>query len=206
MGILTGIGRNCQMSNSALCRFYRHLSILSARFKCLSWRTPAFIRFLVLLPLLMVSCSQQIAVSVNNRAVFDPNNRLPSGEALNADLQGCINLAMRQQMVTDPAQLSVLSCANSEINSLENVGRLISLRFLDLSGNKISNITPLETLQVLGGLNLANNEILDIAVLLNLKSLVSVSLDGNNNIPCSQIAALKAKLGNQLTEPQNCRS
>jgi Leucine-rich repeat (LRR) protein len=194
------------MSNSALCSFYRHLSILMPRYRRFSFGTLAFLRVLLLLPLLTVSCSQQLAVSVNNRAVFDPNNRLPSGEALNADLQGCINLAMRQQLVTDPAQLSVLSCANSEIDSLENVGQLLSLRFLDLSGNSISNITPLETLQVLGGLNLANNEIMDIAVLLNLKSLVSVSLAGNNNIPCSQIAALRAKLKNQFTEPQSCRN
>lgn len=161
--------------------------------------------FLLFLPLAVVSCSQQFAVSVNNQAVFDPNNRLPSGEALNADLQGCINLAMRQQDVTDPSQLTVLSCASSEIDSLVNIGQLLSLRFLDLSGNSISNITPLESLQLLGGLNLAGNQIMDIAVLFNLSSLVSVSLDGNNNIPCSQIAALKAKLANNFTEPQLCR-
>ena len=206
MGILTGIARNCQMSNRALDRFYSLISTPISRTKRHLSRRLSYGLVLLLAPVVLASCSQQIAVSVNNRAVFDPNNRLPSGEALNPDLQGCINLAMRQQLVTDPSQLSVLSCANSEVDSLDNIGQLISLRFLDLGGNSISNITPLETLQLLGGLNLAGNEINDIAVLFNLKSLVSVSLEGNNNIPCSQIAALRSKLGNNFTEPQGCRN
>jgi Leucine-rich repeat (LRR) protein len=194
------------MSSNALHRIYSSSIRLRLGLERAGGRPPYQGLALGLLSLAAVACSQQIAVSVNNSAVFDPNNRLPSREAINPDLQGCINLALRQQLVTDPAQLSVLSCANSEVDSLDNVGQLISLRFLDLGGNSISNITPLETLQVLGGLNLANNEINDIAVLFNLKSLVSVSLDGNDNIPCSQIADLKAKLGSNFTAPQGCKN
>ncbi len=194
------------MSNRALRRFCALITGLQARRKSSHHQMAYPSLVYLLMPIVLASCSQQFAVSVNNQAVFDPNNRLPSGEALNADLQGCINLAMRQQMVTDPSQLNVLSCANSEIDSLDNIGQLLSLRFLDLGGNSISNITPLETLQLLGGLNLAGNEINDIAVLFNLQSLVSVSLEGNNNIPCSQISALRTKLGANFTEPEGCRN
>lgn len=159
----------------------------------------------LLLALAAVSaCSQQFAVSVNNQAVFDPNSRLPSGEAVNANLQGCINLAMRQQLVDAPSQLSVLSCANSEITALDNIGQLSSLRFLDLGDNKIVNVTPLENLTMLGGLNLANNAITDINPLINLRSLVSVSLEGNNNIPCSQLRLLESRLKDNLTKPNAC--
>jgi Leucine-rich repeat (LRR) protein len=194
------------MSSSALQRIYSPLNRLRRRLEPAGGRGFSLALVLGFLSLGLSACSQQLAISVNNNAVFDPNNRLPSGEAINPDLQGCINLAMRQQLMTDPAQLSVLSCADSEIDSLDNIGLLVSLRFLDLGGNSISNITPLETLQVLGGLNLADNEINDIAVLFNLKSLVSVSLAGNNNIPCSQIAALKVKLGTNFTPPQACKN
>ncbi len=193
------------MSNCAIAKFsllmdrfrggFRHANVASLK--------PTL--FVVLIPCLLLACSQQYAVSVNNRAVFDPNNRLPSGEAINPDLQGCINLAMRQQSTTDPSQLTVLSCANSQVDALDNIGQLVSLRFLDLADNKITNITPLENLQILGGLNLTNNDILDIAVLFNLNSLVSVSLLGNDEIPCSQVAALKEKLGENFTPPLACR-
>jgi Leucine-rich repeat (LRR) protein len=153
---------------------------------------------------LLAACSQQLAVSVNNQAVFDPQGRLPSSETVNADLQGCINLALRQQSVEQPAELSALSCSNSQITALGNIGQLTGLRFIDLGNNKITNITPLEKLTNLGGLNLANNSIIDISTLINLRSLVSVSLEGNNDIPCSQLRTLENRLKENLKQPERC--
>jgi Leucine-rich repeat (LRR) protein len=156
--------------------------------------------------ILLVGCSQQLAVSVNNQAVFDPQGRLPNSETVNADLQGCINLALRQQSVKQPSELSVLSCSNSQITALGNIGQLTELRFIDLGNNKITNITPLEKLTKLGGLNLANNQIKDISTLINLRSLVSVSLEGNNEIPCSQLRVLDDRLKENLTRPSACEN
>jgi Leucine-rich repeat (LRR) protein len=153
---------------------------------------------------LCVSCSQTFTVSVNDQAVYDPTGRLISGEVIDADLQGCINLAMRQQDIQILSELTILSCSNSEVQELENIGRLVQLRFLDLGNNNISNITPLEDLIFLGGLNLMNNVITDITPLLNIAGLVSVSLLGNNNIPCNQIESLAEKLGDNLTPPETC--
>lgn len=154
--------------------------------------------------ILLVACSQQLAVSVNNQAVFDPKGRLPSSETVNADLQGCINLALRQQSVEEPAELTALSCSNSQITVLGNIGQLTGLRFIDLGNNKITNITPLEKLTNLGGLNLANNSISDINTLINLRSLVSVSLEGNTDIPCSQLRTLESRLKENLKQPESC--
>ncbi len=156
--------------------------------------------------ILLTSCSQPYTVSINNQAVYDPSGRLIDGSIVDADLQGCINLALRQQSLDNPAQLTVLSCANSEIRSLENIGQLSQLRFLDLSNNNISNITPLEDLPTLGGLSLINNQITDIAPLFNLPGLTSVSLLGNDGIPCQQIQALRSRLGANLNAPDNCRN
>jgi len=160
----------------------------------------------IIMVILLVGCSQQLAVSVNNQAVFDPNGRLPNSETVNADLQGCINLALRQQSVKQPAELSVLSCSDSQITALANIGQLTELRFIDLGNNKITNITPLEKLTKLGGLNLANNQIKDISTLINLRSLVSVSLVGNNEIPCSQLRVLESRLKENLTHPSACKN
>lgn len=168
----------------------------------LNFRTPALIIAIILLS----ACAQQVAVSVNNQAVFDPKNRLPSNEAVNADLQGCINLAMRQQLAQQPAELSVLSCSNSQITVLGNIAALSGLRFIDLGNNKITNITPLENLTKLSGLILDNNSIRDISALINLRSLVSVSLEGNNEIPCSQLRVLENRLRENLNRPSSCKN
>ena len=100
----------------------------------------------------------------------------------------------------------MLSCSNSQVTKLNNIGQLTGLRFLDLGDNSITNITPLENLTLLGGLNLANNFITDISTLINLRSLVSVSLEGNNKIPRSQLRALQNRLKENLTRPTSCEN
>ena len=142
---------------------------------------------------------------MNNQTLFDPTGRLVDNELADADLQGCVNLAMRQQNVQVAMQLNILSCANSEVESLERIVQLSQLRFLNLANNRISNVTPLEALLQLGGLNLSNNRITDINPLLNIPTLASVSLLGNNDIPCRQLDILEDRLGNSLTRPERCR-
>jgi len=161
--------------------------------------------FLLLAALVFSACSQPYAVSVNSQAVYDPKRRLLGAGAVEADLQGCINIALRQQGIQNPTQLTVLSCANSEIRNLENISTLTQLRFLDLANNAITNITPLEGMTALSGLNLTNNAIEDIGPLLNIPGLASVSLVGNDNIPCSQLQTLQQRLGDNLARPDNCR-
>lgn len=156
--------------------------------------------------LLMVSCSQEFTISVNNQAIFDPEGRLFTGQLTDPDLQGCVNLAVQQQGLQNAALLTVLSCANSEVGDLGNISQLAQLRFLDLGNNNISNITPLEDLTQLGGLNLMNNAITDIIVLLDMPTLASVSLVGNNEIPCDQLQQLEARLGDNLSSPLSCRN
>ncbi|MSR12151.1 MAG: hypothetical protein EXR84_10200 [Gammaproteobacteria bacterium] len=150
------------------------------------------------------ACATPFTVSVNNQAVYDPDGRLARDIVTDADLQGCINLALRQQSLTNAGELTVLSCADSEIDDLENIEQLGKLRFLDLANNSISNVTPLEGLTELGSLNLINNQISDIGPLLNILSLVTVSLLGNNNIPCDQLRQMELRLGSNLTPPTVC--
>ena len=138
---------------------------------------------------LLLRCSQPLAVSINSQPVYDPEGRLLGGEVIDADLQGCINLALTQRNVSS-SELGVLSCANAGIQDLSNIGQLLSLRFLDLANNNIRNLTPLESLRSLGAVNLANNRVDDIGPLFNLPSLASVNLVGNPDIPCAQIRQL----------------
>lgn len=156
--------------------------------------------------LVLSTCSQNYTVSVNNQAVFDPTGRLFNGDLTDPDLQGCVNIAMQQQSIQNAELLRVVSCGNSQVQSLENIGQLTQLRFLDVSNNLIRDLSPLQELRVLGGLNLMNNAISDISPLLNMSNLASVNLTGNNNISCQQLQTLGNRLGTNLTRPERCRS
>ena len=154
--------------------------------------------------LALLSCARPLTVSVNDQAVYDPRGRIIGSQALDADLQGCINLALRQQNLSNPSEITALSCANSEIQTLDNIGLLSRLRFLDVSGNQITNITPLEALPELSGINLANNQIAEIGPLFNLPSLTSVLMEGNDAIPCTQLRLLQQKLERTFSMPSRC--
>jgi Leucine-rich repeat (LRR) protein len=160
----------------------------------------------VALLILLSACSQNYTVSVNNQAVFDPTGRLFNGELADPDLQGCVNIAMQQQSMQNAGLLRVLSCGNSEVETLENIEQLTQLRFLDLNNNLIRDVSPLLGLRLLGGLNLMNNAVADISPLLNMTNLASVNLVGNNNIPCQQLLALEDRLGSNLSRPVSCRN
>ncbi len=158
----------------------------------------------VLAVLAISACSSPYTISVNNNAVFDPQDRLYTGEVRNADLQGCINFALTQQKLKSSEELQVLACANSEVTELTNIANLTELRFLDLGSNRISNLAPLERLRKLSGLNLSNNQVKDISPLLRIATLRSLSLIGNNQIPCDDVALLENKLGANFTAPESC--
>lgn len=155
---------------------------------------------------LLAGCTRQFAITVNEQSVYDP--RLPENtrQVNDADLQGCINLALRQSGVTDPADLTVLSCAAAQVADLRGIAQLASLRFLDLTQNAISDLQPLASLPRLSGLSIADNAITDISPLLVINSLTAVVLSGNPQIPCSQLDRLEQRLGQNLTRPVSCQN
>lgn len=155
---------------------------------------------------MLLICGCNYTVAVNNQAIYDPTGRLFDGQLADADLQGCVNIAMQQQNIQNASLLQVLSCSNSQVNSLENIDQLTRLRFVDLSNNNIRDLSALQRLRSLGGLNLMNNAITDISPLLNMPNLANVNLVGNDGISCDQLQALGARLGNNLTRPAQCRS
>jgi Leucine-rich repeat (LRR) protein len=70
--------------------------------------------------------------------------------------------------------------ASSDIDDLDGVEFCIHARTMDLSDNKISDISLLFGLSLLEELNLSDNEIEDIDVLSNLENLRIVYLSNNN--------------------------
>lgn len=149
------------------------------------------------------ACNRQYAVTINQRAVYTPPTQAGVGGVQDPGLQACINLALRQQI--PGAALTALSCPEADITSLEGLQVFTQLRFLDLAGNRIQDLTPLTALSQLGGLNLPNNRITDVAPLLSMPGLGAVILTGNSGIRCAQLDALRERLEDRLTGPDDCR-
>ena len=163
-----------------------------------------FENLILLASILLIGCASPIVVSINEQPIYDPSGRIRQGEVLDADLQGCINLALQQHNIDLPSELSALSCADARITDLEKISQLAKLRFLDLGGNNITNITPLEDLPILSGLNLKDNQIRDITPLLNIPNLTSVNLRGNDRISCSELSRLESRAGLSIVAPDIC--
>jgi len=154
--------------------------------------------------LLMSACSQQFAVSINDRTVFDPRPGAASYRFADAGLQACVNFALQQPGASFET-LAVLSCPGWEIEDIEGIGALTSLQFLDVSNNSISSLAPLSALPRLSGLSAADNQITDIAPLFSLNSLAAAVLTGNDDILCRQLDALQERLQRDLGRPTDCR-
>jgi len=161
------------------------------------------ILLVILLPIIS-GCNRQYVVTVNNQSVYDPRITAGRLQVTDPDLQGCVNLALVQQSVRNPAELTTLSCANANVSDLRGIGQLSNLRFLDLALNNISDLQPLTSLSQLRGLSIPDNPLTDISPLLDMDSLTAVILTGNDQLPCSQLDRLEQRLENNLTRPQNC--
>jgi hypothetical protein len=159
----------------------------------------------LLATLVLSACSRQFVVTVNDQAVYDPRIAEGSVQMSDPDLQGCMNLALRQQSLEDPREMTVLSCGNANIASLEGIQQLQKLRFLDLAGNQISDLRPLTFLPQLTALSIPDNALTDISPLLDMPTLNAVILTGNDALSCAQLDRLQDKLGQNLTRPAACQ-
>ena len=159
---------------------------------------------LLCLPLLLVACNRQYLVTVTNQAEYDPRLREGTVQLQDADLQGCLNLALRQQRLENPLEITALSCARADIQTLEGIQQFQQLRFLDLAGNRITDLQPVASLPQLSALSVPDNRITDLSPLFGMRSLSAVILTGNNGIACAQLDRLAQRIGDNLTRPEVC--
>ncbi len=98
-----------------------------------------------------------------------------------------------EQIPTDIAKLKSLSVLNLSKNKITDISVLrknLMLTAVNLDDNKITKLEPLENLMVLKWLNLQFNEITDISPLYKLKSLLKLYLDKNSISNVSGISRL----------------
>jgi hypothetical protein len=153
--------------------------------------------------LLLCACSNSpFAIKFNDEVLYSPIKS--SGPLADPALQACLNQALEQSQDKDPAEVKTLVCPGAGVQSLEGIGALSQLEELELSSNRVADISPLQPLKNLRVLNLNDNRVGNIGILDSLPILRFVSLQGNDTIACRQLNDLAQRLGDTLNRPTRC--
>ena len=110
----------------------------------------------------------------------------------------------------DLQNLQTLNLQNNEITEIEpgELGNLLSLRYLHLSGNKIAKLKTgtVSDMPNLQTLNLENNEIAEIepGAMSNVPSLQYLSLSGNPGVPFACPTVSQQSSGCEMNRVQDC--
>lgn len=158
--------------------------------------------------LTLTGCHGGYTYTFNDSVVYNPNeNRTPNAGVLrDAALQACLNQYLGGPNAPSVlAEIKLLACPGSGVQTLGGIEALSGLEQLELSDNQVSDLSPLRPLLNLRVLAIRNNPIGDITVLNELPILRFISLQGNDGLPCSQVAALRQRLGNTLNAPLHCK-
>lgn len=158
---------------------------------------------LLLLALFTSACSNRL-VTFNERVIYSPNAALINPVFSDAAMQGCLNQILNANPELETGTIRTFACPEAGIESLRGISALQGLEQLELSGNRIDNISELQPLRNLRVLSLRNNRIRNIGPLSGLPVLRFVSLEGNEDIPCRQLDELGDRLGATLNRPGAC--
>ena len=126
-----------------------------------------------------ITAASCVALAQNSSVLVDPN--------LDSVVRIALNKAEGDLSASDLLGLTNLSAINHGITSLAGLEAALHLRNLDLTANRITNISPLANLPELVDLNLGSNPVGDHAPLAILISLRKLDLSGNS---LKQIGAL----------------
>lgn len=159
----------------------------------------------VLLTMLVLEgCNRLYSISVNEQVLYDPRPGNAVIRFADPGLQSCVNLRLRQEPSLAPEDITILSCAGLEIESLEGVSALRGLRYVDVGDNELEHLDALGRLPRLVSVRAPDNPLTDISALLRIDSLTTAVLTGTSRIPCSQLDTLQERLDNDLLRPARC--
>jgi len=87
----------------------------------------------------------------------------------------------------DVQTITEIHAAGRGIHSLEGMGYLQRLAYLDLENNHIEDLAPLSSLRMLAELNLRNNQVIDMRPLTGHRRLVELDLRGNQIVELASL-------------------
>ncbi len=144
------------------CRFNVLKKLLAAR------GLPSGLLILALLTTLITSCNRYV-VTVNENPVYKPPALFSDFAIRDPALATCVTETVRALQIVKASQLKVLQCSRMNIETVDGIAIFTQLSTLDLSNNKLVDVTPLFELPGLQKVRLAGNTTLDCNVAKNLE-------------------------------------
>lgn len=125
------------------------------------------------------------ARALNENAHYYAMHEAPDVHTLHyasAELRDCINRKYRGKEIVE---LQELACPNSGISNIAGIERLTALKHIDLSGNLIEDVDPLDSLP---------HDLVE-----------SIDLTSNSSVSCRSLERLSASYRDKLVGPGSCR-
>ena len=123
-------------------------------------------------------------VTVNDATVYRPQRPFNQFDVTDPALQACLEQVIADQVITEAAGLTHLSCSHAGISDLDGLRAFTAISHLKLSANNIRNLLELRQLKNLQVLQLDGNNIVDPIPLRALRRLEHLDLRDNKNLQC----------------------
>ncbi|MCB1704673.1 MAG: leucine-rich repeat domain-containing protein [Halioglobus sp.] len=138
----------------------------------------------------LFSACQGYDVKVNDKVVYAPKPLFRDFTVPDPGLNGCLEQAINDGVITGAQQLTTLDCSFAGIENLEGLSTFTGLTVLRLSANQVRNLVELATLSRLEALYLDDNKVVDPVPLGQLPSLRHLDLSGNPKLQCPRPGSL----------------
>jgi hypothetical protein len=124
------------------------------------------------------------ARALNEHAQYYAMHEEPDVHTLHyesAGLLACISSKYRNKEILE---LEELVCPNADIDKVGGIEKLVALRSIDLSGNRLQDISPLEQFRV--------------------DRIEKIDLQGNEQLSCSSLDRLSGRFPGKVVRPVKC--
>ena len=139
---------------------------------------------LLLALLQTTSACSNYDVTVNEATVYRPQRPFDQFSVADPALRACLEQVIADQLITDAAGLTQLSCSHAGISDLDGLRTFSAITHLKLSANNIRNLLELQQLKKLQVLQLDGNDIVDPIPLRALRRLEHLDLSDNTKLQC----------------------
>jgi hypothetical protein len=151
----------------------------------------------------LLSACQGYDVKVNDKVVYAPKPLFRDYTVPDAGLNGCLEQAINDGVITSAQQLTTLDCSFAGIENLEGLSVFKGLTVLRLSANKVRNLVELTTITRLEAVYLDDNQVIDPVPLGQLPSLRDLDLSGNPKLQCPRPGTLAQVTA--IILPEHCQ-
>ncbi|WP_423896607.1 leucine-rich repeat domain-containing protein [Candidatus Pelagadaptatus aseana] len=160
---------------------------------------------LLLITLFSLSACSKYQFTLNETVVHTPPALFTDFQTADKSLQNCLDQTIKDQNITSPQQLTLLSCSHAGIKSLDGLEVFSNLSHVNLGNNQLQRVQALGKMGRIETLLLNDNQLQSAPEILTLPKLQKLDLANNSNLDCGDLRQLQKSYTGDLTIPEQCR-